>query len=82
MEKRDEREEGVVVEEKKEKPLSPYNDSDFMGDLPSEIDSWVVGALDFDELTKEGKNEARKMIARKHRKYEEWKKSQKKEEKK
>lgn len=78
MEKRDERKEKLVMDEKKEKALDPYNDSDYMGDLPSELDSWAVGALDFDDLTKEGKNAARKMIARKHKKYEEWKKSQKK----
>lgn len=76
VEKRDERKEKVAMSRKEEKAISPYDDPYFMGDLPSEVDLWQMDAIDFDELTKEGKDTARKIIAKMQREYEEWKKKE------
>lgn len=77
VEKRDERKEKLIMDEKeKEEALSPYDDSYFMGDLPSEIDLWQMDAIDFDELTKEGKDIARKIMAQMNKEYEDWKRKE------
>lgn len=59
-----------------EKPLDLSSDPDFMADLPSEINLWLEDAIKFDDLTKEGKNEARKLLAEMQRNYEAWKKKE------
>jgi hypothetical protein len=65
-----------------EKSIYSYDIPEFMGDMPSEIDSWHMGSIKFDDLTDEGKTEARKLLAKMQREYEQWKKKTKKEEKK